>query len=192
MAYPATTDIVFSFSLQAVYIALNNGDGTFGTYVRGKSTKACKIALKLISDQADGNAIITDVAAQVISAEVSLDTAGFEDDFLAVMMNVTPVKLTNDEYVIMGDQVRTKYFGLIAQTYPDQGDVLHFFPSMKVTSDISYNLEFGKIVVPQFKAMGIVDPNYHPAGYPNGAMWNKITRSVTGALDPIAFPPTLS
>ena len=192
MPYPATTDIVFSFSLQAAYVAVNNQDGTFGTYVRGKSTKAATIALKLVSDQAQGNAIITDVAAQVISCEVQLDTAGFEDDFLSVLLNVTPVKLTNDEYVIMGDQVRTKFFGIILQTYPDQGDVLHFMPSMKVTSDISYKLEFGKIVVPQFKAMGIVDPHYTPAGYPNGAMWNKITRSVTGALDPIAFPPTLS
>lgn len=146
---------VFTFSLQQCQIAANNLDGTFGTAYQLESTKTLTMAQKFVSDKARGNARITALAAQTESYDVGLDTAGIDNDALAVLFGTTAVD-SNDGNVLSISNILTPYFGLVGQAFPDgDGDFLVFFPYCKVTSDMNFKFEYGKIVVPQFKAEAI-------------------------------------
>lgn len=169
---------LYTFSLQAVWVAPNNGDGTFGTQFQFDSIKSLSYSKKYVSDRAQGNSRITALAAQAISYDISLDTAGFQDNVLGVMQGLAAassgVGINWDE-----SNDLMPYFGLIGQTFPDTGDVLLFFPRCKITSDISYKNEFGKIVVPQIKIEGIKD---QPLGY------ILRRRRRTSSSGPVTFP----
>ncbi len=145
----------FTFSLQQCLVAANNLDGTFGTPYMLESTKTLTMAQKFVSDKARGNARITALAAQTESYDISLDTAGIDDDVFAILFGTTATA-SNGGSVLQIDNVLTPYFGLVGQAYPDgEGDFLVFFPFCKVTSDVNYKFEYGKIVVPQFKCEAI-------------------------------------
>lgn len=149
---------VYTFSLQQCKVAANNGDGTFGTPYMLESTKTLTMAQKFVSDKARGNAHITALAAQTESFDVGLDTAGLDNETFAIIYGVEAVA-SNEGSVLTIDNLLTPYFGLIGQAYPDgEGDFLVWFPYCKITADVNYKFEYGKIVVPQFKCEAIQDP----------------------------------
>src|ERR1700690_2681299 len=131
----------FTFSLQAVWVAKNNGDGTFGTPVLGQSSKDLNVAQKLVSDRAQGNGNITSLAAQIISYDITWDTASFDTPVMTVLWNQAAASSAHGSHLTVGNQVLMQYFGLIAQTFPDSGDVLLFWPRCKVTGDVTWKNE---------------------------------------------------
>lgn len=146
----------FTFSLQQVLIASYVNGLTYGTPVTFDSIKTLAVAKKYVSDRAQGNSQITSLAAQAISFDLSLDTAGFQFPALAILEGLSASSSGAGQNQDESNDLMP-YFGLIGQTYPDAGDVLLFFPRCKITGDINYKLEFGKIVVPQLKCEAIKD-----------------------------------
>lgn len=151
---------VFTFSLQKCMVAVNNLDGTFGTPYTLESTKTLTMAQKFVSDKARGNAHITALAAQTESYDLGLDTAGLDNAAFSVLFGTSPVN-SNDGVSLKINNVLTPYFGLLGQAFPDgDGDFLVWFPYCKITADVNYKFEYGKIVVPQFKAEAIQAGNF--------------------------------
>jgi hypothetical protein len=174
----------YTFSVQAVYIAAYNSAGSYGTKHLIDSTKVLTATEKKVNDRAQGNSRITALAAQVISYDVGLDTAGFDDDGYEIVDGPQSTTSASGDNVDTGN-VLVPYFGLIAQTYPDDGDVLICYPYCKATGDWSFKLEFGKIVVPQFKLEAIEEPTL-------GYIMRKRTRSAVGSIDfNTIFTPTV-
>jgi hypothetical protein len=173
---------VYTFSLQAVYVAANNGDGTYGTVYEMESSKTLRVAQKIVSDKAQGNSRITALAAQSLGDyDLSLGTAGIDQEALEIFQDTTETASNDGSYTDFSNQLMP-YFGMIAQTYPDDGDVLLWFPNCKVMSDFTFSLEFVKIVIPEFKCEAIQIGSYY-----NYAM-RLLERPDGGA---ITFPPTI-
>ena len=171
----------YTFSVQQVQVAPNNGNGTFGSAYELQSTKTVTTAQKLVSDRSQGNTKITALVAQTISYDLSLDTAGFDFSALSIFMN-DPATSSNTGQVWTVPNQLMPYFGLVAQAFPEAGDVLWFWPRCKITGDFSYKLEFGKIIVPQFKCEAIEDENL-------GFIVRVYERPGGGS---ITFPPVVS
>ena len=95
----------FTFSLQQVQVAAWNGNGTYGTPVIGESTKTLSVAVKYVSDRAQGNAVITALASQIISADLTIDTAGFDNDVLAILWGVSASSSGAGTNVDIGDTI---------------------------------------------------------------------------------------
>lgn len=165
---------LYTFSLQAVYIAAYLGAGSYDTAHLIDSSKTLTASQKLVSDRAQGNSRITALAAQAISYDVGLDTAGFDDDSIGIVMGTDPASSASATNVDVANQLMP-YFGLIGQTYPDAGDVLICYPYCKMTGDWTFKLEFGKIVIPQFKFEAIEEPTL-------GYIMRKRTRTAGGAI----------
>lgn len=170
----------FIFSLQQVQVASYINGLTYGTPVTFDSSKTLSLSKKYVSDRAQGNSQITSLAAQSISYDLTLETSGFQDAALAIMEGITAT-VSNAQSNFDESNDLMPYFGLIAQGYPDTGDVLLFFPRCKITSDINYKLEFGKIVAPQIKIEAIRDTTL-------GYLMRRRTRSSSGLA--ITFPLT--
>lgn len=163
----------FTFSLQKVTVAPYINGTSYGTAVDFDSIKTLTMAKKYVSDRSEGNSYITSLAAQSISYDITLDSAGFQDAALTVMENISPtISGSNSNFTESNDLM--PYFGLIGQTFPDSGDVLLFFPRCKITADINYKLEFGKIVTPQIKIEAIRDPTLL-------YLMRRVTRPATGS-----------
>ena len=172
---------LYSFSVQKVLIAPWLGGGTYGASFTLASTKTLEFGQKMITDKTEGNSYITDLETQLISADVKLDTGGFEVGSLAVFTGIASATSGSDTVLPVNNKL-LPYFGCIAQTYPNSGDILWFFPYCKITSDWSFKLEFGKIIVPQFKFEAIQDPTL-------GFIWQPYIRAVANGA--ITFPPTV-
>jgi hypothetical protein len=171
---------LYTFSVQVVEVAAALGGGLYGTPHIIESTKILTAAQKLVSDRSQGNSKITSLAAQTISYDLGLDTAGFDNATMSVVMNDAPASSNTGEAWTVANQLMP-YFGIVAQTYPDDGDVLIFFPRCKITGDWTWKLEFGKIVVPQFKCEAIEDLTL-------GYIMKKFDRPAGGT---ITFPPQI-
>lgn len=169
---------LYTFGLQQCIVAPSNGDGTFGTPYTFDSTKSLKFAKKYVSDRAQGNNRITALAAQAISYDITVDTAGFQDNVLQVLEGITAASSGPGTNFDESNELMP-YFGLIGETFPDTGDVLLFFPKCKITADLNYSVEFGKIVVPQIKIEAIKD---QVLGY------TLRRRRRTSSAGPITFP----
>ena len=147
---------ILTFSLQSLTIAANNLDGTFGTAAAFFSAKTLTATKKFVSDKAYGNSKITGLAAQAISYDLSIDSAGFDDAVLNVLLGLSSSSSGSGTNTDEANEL-SQYFGLIAQTYPDAGDYLLFFPRCKITGDFGYKIDFGKFSTPTIKAEAIVD-----------------------------------
>lgn len=179
----ASSDTIYPFSLQQVAIAAWNGDGTYGTPFVLESTKTLTFADKGVSDRAEGNAGITALARQAISADCQLDTAGLVLDSLKILIGQTPQSSgtgANAVYYTSEDNARAPYFGCLAQAWPDTGDTLLWFPRCKITTDFTWKYEFGKIVVPVFKFEAIKDKTL-------GYTWRLYERNT--ANNTLVLPP---
>lgn len=168
----------FTFSLQKVIVAPYINGTSYGTPVTFDSIKSLSMAKKYVSDRAQGNSYITALAAQSISYDLTLDSAGFQDAALTVLEGISASSSGVDSNFTEANDLMP-YFGLVAQTYPDTGDVILFFPRCKITGDLNYKLEFGKIVVPQIKCEAIRDPTLL-------YLMRRTTRP--SALETITFP----
>lgn len=167
----------FTFSLQQVQVASYINGTSYGAPVTFDSAKTLSMAKKYIADRAQGNSYITSLAAQSISYDLTLDLAGFQDAALAILEGISAAASgSNTNFTEANDLM--PYFGMAAQTLPDSGDVVLFFPRCKITADINFKLEFGKIVVPQLKIEAIRDPTLL-------YIMRRTTRPVTGV---ITFP----
>lgn len=165
---------ILTFSLQSLKVAAWNGDGTYGTIQTFFSAKTLTATKKFVSDKAMGNSKITGLAAQAISYDISIDSAGFDDSVLNVLLGLTSSSsgsgVNTDEANALAP-----YFGLVAQTYPDTGDYLLFFPQCKITGDFGYKIDFGKFSTPSIKMEAIQDDTL-------GYMLRKRKRTVIGAI----------
>lgn len=149
-----------TFSVQLAAVAVNNLDGTIGTPVRIPSVKAVMTDIKTVTDQAQGDTKITAIAAQLISADLTLDTAGITFESMAIMTGVASTSSTvpTRSYMTYSND-RMPYFSLILEALgaEDAGDELVFLPKCKITTGFSWKFEFGKIITPQIKAVAIPD-----------------------------------
>jgi hypothetical protein len=175
---------LYSFMIQQAIVAKNNLDGTFGTPYTLQSTKTVTVDATQVSDRAEGNAQITALASQAIEHKLTLDTAGFDQSALAIFLPVSPASSNGGSNWDEGN-VRSLYFGMIAQVWPDVGDVLHFWPKCKVMSGFKYKLEYGKIIVPQFTCEAILDSN-------QGYMFRERERPNATPSTAINFPPNFA
>lgn len=173
-----TANTVLTFSLAQVQVASANGDGTFGTAKTFYSAKTLTATKKVVADKAYGNNKITGLAAMTISYDVALDSAGFDDDVLNILLGLTSSSSGSGTNTDEAGSVLNPYFGLIAVTNPTTGDYLLFFPNCKVTGDIGYKLDFGKFSVPSLKMEAIHDDTL-------GYILRRRKRTVVGA---ITFP----
>ncbi len=171
-----------TFSVQAVYVAKNNGGGAFGPLVQIYSAKTIAFDLKTISDQSQGDSKITATAAQLIAADFTLDVAGISFPALQVLTALTSASSADGTHFTMNN-FRFNYFGLIAQAWAAEnaGDTLYFLPRCKMMTGWTWRLEFGKIVTPQFKATAIQDPTL-------GYVMDLKERADSSLA--IAFPPS--
>ncbi len=170
---------ILTFSLQSLWVALSNLDGTFGTPAQFFSAKTLTATKKFVSDKAYGNSKITGLAAQAISYDIAIDSAGFDDAVLNILLGLTSSSSGGGSNVDEQNQL-SQYFGLIGQTYPDTGDYLLFFPKCKVTGDLGYKIEFGKFAVPSLKCEAIDDDVFNFV----------LRRRRRTAVGTITFPPT--
>jgi len=149
-----------TFSVQLAAVAVNNLDGTIGTPVRIPSVKAVMTDVKTITDQAQGDSKITAIAAQLISADLTIDTAGITFAAYTIMTGVTQSSSTvpTRSYLTYSND-RMPYFALILEALgaEDAGDELVFLPKCKITTGFSWKFEFAKIITPQIKALAIPD-----------------------------------
>ncbi len=174
------TDNLYTFSLQQAQIASNEGDGTFGMPFQLESTKTVSFDRKHITDRSEGNSYITYLATQAISVDCQLDTAGLDFDGLKILTGEEATD-SNDGRVWTSGNELYPYFGMVAQAYPQVGDVLLWLPRCKITQSFSWKFEYGKIVVPMFKFEAIKD---QVLGY----TMQLLERPSGGS---IAFPPQI-
>jgi len=176
-----TTTPQYTFSLQKIVVATNNGNGTFGTGVTGASTETVDVNQSMVSDETKGNAVITSRASQTEKYQLSLGTASFDLDVWAILFNKSVTSSNGGYYQTIDDQQRSPIFGLVAQAFPDNGDVLLWWPNCKLMTGVTWKNSYGKIVIPQFKAEAINDTSL-------GYMFRLFIRPNSGA---ITFPPQI-
>ncbi len=149
-----------TFSVQLAAVAVNNLNGTLGTPVRIPSVKAVMTDIKTITDQAQGDSKITAIAAQLISADLTIDTAGITFAAYQIMTGVTPTSSTvpTRSYLTYTND-RMPYFAMVLEAFgaEDAGDDVIFMPKCKITTGFSWKFEFGKIITPSIKAIAIPD-----------------------------------
>jgi len=174
-----TTPPAYSFSLQAVYVAVNNGNGTFGTPVKFASVETIDSNQSMVSDETKGNAVITSRASQTEKYQQSMGTASFDLDAQAIVFGKSVTTVGSNYYMKIDDTQRSPIFGLMAVTYPDVGDYIQFWPNCKLMQGVTWKNSYGKIVVPQFKFEAIMDNSL-------GYMYLPIERLAGGSY---AFPP---
>lgn len=173
---------LYTFSLQQVKVASWLGGGGYGTPYVLQSSKTLSVSQEMISDRSMGNSYITDLETQLISLSLQLDTAGFDPSALTVFTGIA-TSISGADTVQPINNKLLPYFGMIAQVFPNAGDVLYFFPYCKITKSWTYKLEFGKIIVPQFACEAIQDPTL-------GYMMQPYIRPTATSSTPITFPPT--
>jgi hypothetical protein len=149
-----------NFGVQLGAIAVANLDGTIGTPIRIPSLKTTMVSMKTVTDQAQGDMSITAIAAQLISADLTLDTAGISRAVYTTLTGVQPTSSSTPTrtYTTYGND-RFPYFALIIESLAAEasGDTLIFLPKVKLTQGFDYKFEFGKITTPQLKATAIKD-----------------------------------
>ncbi|SRR5260221_13951466 len=152
----------FQFSLQYCAAAKANGDGSYGTLFKFPTAKTLRITLKYISDKAEGNSIITAIAAQIIEVDWEIDGVNLDQNLLAIMTGETPSSSgagSSEVDTITFANDLMPYFGIVAQAWGQHGDDMCFLiPYTKVTKDFSWSLDFGKFPVPKFQGEGIIEP----------------------------------
>ena len=173
---------LYPFSVQQVLVAAWLGGGTYGTPFTLQSTKEMGFTQDAINDEAQGNSKITDEETQLISATLTLDTAGFDTSLLTVFTGIS-TSTSGADTVFPVNNALLPYFGMIAQVLPATGDVLFFYPYCKVTKGWNYKNTFGKIMVPQFSCKAIQDPTF-------GYIYQEYRRPTATLTTPITFPPT--
>lgn len=172
----------YTFSVQQVQIAAWLSGATYDTPYTLESTKMISYAQKMITDQAQGNSKITDLESQFISGDIKLDTAGMAFEALTILTGQATSTSTGDS-VIETPNALLPYFGIVAEAwYGTVSSMLLWYPWCKITSDFSYAFDFGKIIVPKFACMNIVNPTLL-------YMEKKYKRPSTRGS--ITFPPTV-
>lgn len=151
----------FQFSLEQAFIAVNNGDGTFGTAVQVPSAKTLTLNVEYIKDRSEGNSVLTALASQIIAVGWTLDGANLNDAILQILTGVTPTSSNtgvNQVDTIQFSNDLMPYFGLIGQAWGQAGDDLCILlPKTKMMDGWSYKMDFGKFIYPQFKGTCIKD-----------------------------------
>ena len=147
-----------TFGVQKVIIAAGS-DGTYGTPVTFPSVKTIGFDFTTVSDEADGDMRVTALAAQAIKQTMTMDVAGLNLDVLAVLTGLSKATFSSTQNTMAFPNFRYQYFGLVAQGWAaeNNGDTLLWIPKCKVMKGFTFKMEFGKILVPNFKFDAILD-----------------------------------
>lgn len=149
----------FSFGANAAKIAAWQNPSNWGTTIDLQAVRMIVVNFQTVNGILEGDDIISDTHAKIISVQLRLQFAFKDLDVWNVLTGqaVVDSSPTSESMVIGG--VNMPYFGLSGKALHTSGggDVHIFVPKCKILEGLSYGMEYGAYHTPEVQATGIVD-----------------------------------
>lgn len=165
------------WDIEDAVVALNNGDGTFGTPVNVKGVVSLNLTFNVKTGEQNGDGNVYSVVSKATKASISFSFADQQQfAVLEVLRNKTKGNYgstPNVRHMGIGSEP-FPYFALCGQAYQDDGaetfNVL--LPKVKITGDFSFAFADGAFIVPEFPCTAIADEYWTRSGKPQiGILW---------------------
>lgn len=153
------------YDVDDVKIAVNNGDGTFGTLVDVPSCDLFVTGLRMKSAEMRGDGGIRALASQIEAAEVQVRFGSFPFNVYQILFGVTADSSGTTPNVSMSLKLGlgkvNPYFGLAARTIGGEdvttGTII-FVPYVKIMQTVSVRLEYNTFTMPEVNGLAVADP----------------------------------
>lgn len=183
-----------AYDIDELYVAANNGDGTFGTPVRVPGINSLRIRKNLKSQTGRGNAQIVAMRGQIESYNVTFTGIHLDQDVLAVLTGsptylsgTTPNRVKSQTF----HNENMPAFGVVGRSIAgDGGDVQYFLPYCRLMESIEANASYNEFVMPELGGMAIGDPVLLDPKNTSKPLFYALVEHET--LTDIAFPPILA
>lgn len=179
-----------TFGLRDGKVAVNNGNGTFGTLVDVPSIKMFGVKVNMTEAELEGDDQITATAAKPRSADVSFSMGGINLEVLNVLMGQA-IQSSGTSPVSRRMNIsnkKTAYFGVsgIADAAEATGQTHLFIPKCKVRNGFELRMEYGAFAIPELQCTAVADDQFLDADSLNVLM--KIVQYNIPTV--IAMPPS--
>lgn len=143
-------------------IAVNNGDGSFGTPTDVYSCQMTEVTIVRRSGEGSGDGIITALASKIEKITGTVRYLGVQSDILAIITGASETSSGSTPNRIRGlplHRERAPYFGMIARTLASEGagDAYMFVPRCKIMGDIKISYEENNFVTIEVPFTAVVD-----------------------------------
>lgn len=146
MAYTSS----YTFGLNDVKIAQWNSDENYGSAVDVPSASQLTLELQTVNGELTGDDVITDVHAQLIAAQATVQF-GFKNlDVYAILTGATHTQSAAADAMVFTD-LNMPYFALAAKISDTagSGDKHLFLPKCKLTEGFQMAMNYGQYWTPQ-------------------------------------------
>lgn len=160
---------IFSFGgpqydVDDVKIAVNNGDGTFGTLIDVPSVDLFQTGIRMKSAEMRGDARITALASQAEAIEFQMRMGSFPPEVYAILFGVAAqssgVVGNRAKEFAVGAGVRMPYFSIVGRSLAGEtaGGTMIWVPYIKIMQTVSVRVEYNAFSMPEVTAMAVGDP----------------------------------
>lgn len=160
---------IFSFGgpqydIDDVKIAVNNGDGTFGTLVDVPSVDLFQVGVRMKSAEMRGDARITAVASQTEAIEFQMRMGSFPPEVYAILFGATPQSSgavgNRAKELSIGAGLRMPYFSIVGRSLAGEtaGGTMIWVPYIKISQTVSVRVEYNAFSMPEVTATALGDP----------------------------------
>lgn len=150
--------------LADVKVAVNNGDGTFGSMVDVPSVQLLGIELRTESAELNGDDRITATRSRIVGANITLRYGSIHLDVLETMLGNSVV----DSYGSYSSRRvyvtnrKLPNFGICGKANAEEGggDTHLFAPRCKVSSNFNLRFEYNTFSIPEMTLAAVGDENF--------------------------------
>lgn len=177
-----------AWDIDQAAIAVNNGDGTFGTVLGLRGIVTLTFNVRVKSAEQMGGGQIFSVMSKVIGGGGTISFADHQE--FAVMSILTGAARESSGSTIISQALGGEYmpwFALWGRTYLEDavGTYEIFVPRVKITSDFAVGFADNAFVIPEIQFTAVPDPNVTRSSVPKVLVQGR--RSAAVAVT--TFPP---
>lgn len=149
------------FGLADCKVAVNNGNGTFGTPVDVPSVQLLDMQLRIEKSELTGDNRITATASRIVGATIQLRFGSIHLDVLEVMLG-TAIGYTYGDRDILIANKKLPRFGICGKAEAEEGggDTHLFAPSCKIGANFSLKFEYNNFSIPEISLDAVGDENF--------------------------------
>ncbi len=182
-----------AWDIEDAVVALNNGDGTFGSVVNVKGVIQLRTTFNIKSGEQAGDGSVYSVVSKAIKATTVFSFADQQQfAVLEVLRNKTKGNYgstPNVRHMGIGSEV-FPYFALCGQAYQDDGAETFniIIPRMKITSDFEFAFADNSFIIPEFTCTAVPDAYWTRGGRPQIAVLWEYEDATALTIPPTNVP----
>lgn len=151
---------VVAWDIDSAVIAVNNGNGTWGTNYPIKGVVKVEMEVEMKSGEQDGDGYLYAVVSKPRAGSTTFQFVNQEDlRVISILIGSTVESSGGDFTLPIGRGNYAPYFSICGKTLLDDaiGDYQIWLPKLKVMENIAVGLADGEFVLPEFSARAIAD-----------------------------------